>query len=524
MAIVVGVDFGTLSVRATVLDTRIGVLSTASRGYPLKRSRTDPDLATQSHGDHMEALVEAVRSAVEHAGVDGEQVAAIACDTTGSSVVMLDRDLQPLGDYYLWCDHRAHAEAEQITEAARRENLEALAWCGGVYSHEWGYAKVLHFLRHNPDKRASFATAAEHCDMVAATLCGVSAPRFMPRSVCAMGHKWMWGPAWGGLPPQDFLTRVDPLLRGINETLSGRYGTSRTLAGSLAPAWAERMGLRPGIPVPVGAFDAHWDAIGAGCRLGDVVNVVGTSTCIVALGAPDTPVILGLCGMVPGSVHPDLMGVEAGLSATGDIYEAIARRASSDVETLSRQIVAYGPGQTGLLRLAWDNGDRSILVRSDLAGVTLGWDLNHTAADELHAAIEGTAFHTRIVLEAMQSGGIAMRRVINAGGIPQKNNVLNQIYANVIGCPILVPDGAPAGLGSCIFASLAAGAFPNVDEAQDALCLPMKVVQPSESSVRLYGTLFDMYKKLYLGLGQGGTTDFGDILPKLRSMRRMQNL
>ena len=214
------------------------------------------------------------------------------------------------------------------------------------------------------------------------------------------------------------------------------------------------MGLRPGIPVPIGAFDAHWDAVGAGCRLGDIVNVVGTSTCIIALGAPDAPVIPGLCGMVPGSVHPDLMGVEAGLSATGNIYDAIARRASSDVQTLSRQIVAYSPGQTGLLRLAWDNGDRSILVRSDLAGVTLGWDLNHTAADELHAAIEGTALHTRIVLEAMQSGGINMRRVINAGGIPQKNDVLNQIYANVIGCPILVPDGAPAGLGSCISRAL----------------------------------------------------------------------
>lgn len=520
MSIVVGVDFGTLSVRATVMDTVKGILSNASSSYPLKRSSTDPDFATQSHDDHMNALAAAVREATDKAGIDGVLVDAIACDTTGSSVVMVDRTLTPLDDYYLWCDHRAHKEAAEITEAAHREGIEAIQWCGGVYSHEWGYAKVLHFLRHNPDKRERFASALEHCDMVAATLCGVSDVSAVARSICAMGHKWMWGKAWGGLPPQDFLSRIDPLFDGINAKLTSRYETSDQIAGHLSPYWAERLGLRAGIPVPVGAFDAHWDAIGAGCRMGDVVNVVGTSTCIVALGPEDCGVVPGLCGLVPGSAHPDRMGVEAGLSATGDLFEAIARRAGSDVATLSAGLDRYGPGETGLLRLTWDNGDRTVLVRSDLGGVTLGWDINHTAADELHAAIEGTAFHTRIILERIRSGGIPIERVINGGGIPQKNDVLNQIYADVLGCPVLVPDGAPTGLGSGIFASLAAGAFTTVEEAQDALCLPMRIVQPRPEAVAAYEKVFQLYQDLYFGFGEGKPFDVGRILPTLKKMRR----
>lgn len=522
MTIVAGVDFGTLSARVTIMDTVRGVLASASSGYALKRSATDPDLATQSHHDHMEALVAAVKDATRQAGISGEDIAAIACDTTGSSVVFVDAALQPLDDYYLWCDHRAHREAAEITEAAHREGVRAIDWCGGVYSHEWGYAKLLHFLRHNPDKRARFATALEHCDMLAATLCGITDLDQLPRSICAMGHKWMWGKAWGGLPPQDFLSRVDPLFDGINAKLMGRYSTSDQIAGTLSPFWAGRMGLKAGIPVPVGAFDAHWDAVGAGCRTGDVVNVVGTSTCIIALGDLDSGVIPGLCGLVPGSVDPARMGIEAGMSATGDIFEAIARRAGTDVATLAQGLEHYRPGQTGLLRLSWDNGDRTVLVNPDLSGITLGWDLNHTAADELHAAIEGTAFHTRIIIERIRSGGILAHQVINGGGIPQKNETLNQIYANVLGCNILVPDGAPVGIGSCIFASLAAGAFASLAEAQDAFCLPMRTVKPQEQAVAAYDGIFSLYRDLYFGFGEGKPVDLAAILPALKRLRRQQ--
>ncbi|HTY84940.1 MAG TPA: FGGY family carbohydrate kinase, partial [Silvibacterium sp.] len=283
MAIVAGVDFGTLSVRVTLLDSERGRLTTASAEYPLKRRRDDPDYATQSHSDQMDALVQAARKALKEAGVSGEAIQAIALDTTGSSVIPVDAQLQPLDDYYLWCDHRAKLEAREITELAHAENLEAIQWCGGVYSHEWGFAKLLHWLRHNPEKRNRFATALENCDMVAATLCGVRDARTVTRSVCAMGHKWLWNPRWGGLPPQEFLSKLDPLFDGVREKLGGEYLTSDKLAGHLAQEWAERLGMRPGIPIPVGAFDAHWDAIGAGCREGDAVNVVGTSTCIIAM-------------------------------------------------------------------------------------------------------------------------------------------------------------------------------------------------------------------------------------------------
>ncbi len=189
MAIVAGVDYGTLSVRVTLLDSTRGRLSTASAEYPLHRRREDPDYATQSHADHMSALTTAMRQAIASAGIDGATIEALAIDTTGSSVIFVDENLQPLDDYYLWCDHRAKQEAQQITALAHAENLEAIQWCGGTYSHEWGFAKLLHWLRHNPGKRARFATALEHCDMAAATLSGIRDPRLVKRSVCAMGHK-----------------------------------------------------------------------------------------------------------------------------------------------------------------------------------------------------------------------------------------------------------------------------------------------------------------------------------------------
>jgi L-ribulokinase len=429
--------------------------------------------------------------------------------------------MQPLNDYYLWCDHRAKSEAQEITELAHREGLEAIKWCGGVYSHEWGFAKLLHWLRHTPGKRGQLASAFEHCDMVAATLCGVTEPKLAKRSVCAMGHKWMWNPKWGGLPPQSFLSRVDPFFNGIREKLAGDYLTSDHLAGHLAPQWAGKLGLRAGIPVPVGAFDAHWDAIGAGCREGDVVNVVGTSTCIIAM-ARKTELIPGVCGVVPGSVHPKFTGIEAGLSATGDIFEAIARRAGMKVAELSKGLEAYRVGQTGLLRLTWDNGDRTVLVNPELGGVTLGWNLMHTAQDEFFAAIEGTAFHTRIILERMAEHGVPVDRVINAGGVPQNNAILNQVYANVLGKPVLVPAGVPTSLGSGIFALLAAKAFPSIEEAQAALFLKHTVFAPDPQAVAVYERLYALYRKAYFALGTrlAEAVQLGDILPELRRIAR----
>ena len=520
MAIVAGVDFGTLSVRVSIVDSERGLLASAIAEYPLHRKREDPDFATQSHEDHMRALVEATRQAVKSAGIAGDQVQSIALDTTGSSVIPVGAGLTPLDDYYLWCDHRAKKEAARITELARQEKLEAIEWCGGVYSSEWGFAKLLHWVRHNPEKRAKFVSAFEHCDMVAATLCGITDANRVKRSVCAMGHKWMWNASLGGLPPESFLAKVDPLLAGVRAKLDGEYATSDKTAGTLALQWAEKLGLRAGIPIPVGAFDAHWDAIGAGAKEGDVVNVVGTSTCIIAY-APKAQLIPGVCGVVPGSVHPQFTGIEAGLSATGDIFSAIARRANTTVEELSKGLSNYRAGQTGLLRMTWDNGDRTVLVNPNLGGITLGWNLLHTAQDELFAAIEGTAFHTRVILDRMSEYGAPTHRVINGGGIPQSNPVLNQVYANVLGRPVLVPSGKVTGIGSAIFAFLAAGIFPTIEEAQRKVCPSHTVYEPQSDTQDVYRELYELYRKIYFAFGRPiEGTAFGNVLPKLIQIAR----
>jgi L-ribulokinase len=522
MAIVAGVDFGTLSVRVSIVDSERGLLATALAEYPLHRKREDPEYATQSHDDQMRALATATREAVRKAGIAGDQVQALAMDTTGSSVIPVGKNLEPLDEYYLWCDHRAKGEAAEITEAAHREGLAAIQWCGGVYSSEWGFSKLLHWLRHNPGKRAQFVSAFEHCDMAAATLCGITDARNVKRSVCAMGHKWLWNRELGGLPSEEFLVKVDPLFAGVREKLQGEYVTSDHIAGKLSEHWAEKLGLKAGIPVPVGAFDAHWDAIGAGCRTDDMVNVVGTSTCIIGI-TPSVNLVPGVCGVVQGSVHPLRTGIEAGLSAVGDIFNAIATRAGTDVSTLSNGLEKYQPGQTGLLRMTWDNGDRTVLVNPNLRGITLGWNLQSTAQDELFAAIEGTAFHTRIILDRMAEHGVEIKRVINAGGIPQKNNVLNQIYANVLGRPVLVPSKNVTSLGSAIFAFLAAGTFKTVEEAQDKICPGHTVFTPEPAAQKTYNSLYPLYHRIYFGFGQPGVGDLGDVLPKLISVAEKAN-
>jgi L-ribulokinase len=500
---VAGVDFGTASVRVSIVDSERGRLSSGVGDYPVLRDPQDPDHATQRHADHLIALEKAFARALASSETGGRDVAALAVATTGSTVVALDSDLTPLGDYYLWSDHRAAREAGEISRLARASRLEALRYCGGAYSAEWGFAKLLHWLRHNPSSRLRFATAAEHCDVIAATLCGITDVDEMPRSVCAMGHKWMYNEALGGLPPDSFLGAVDPLLAGVRDRLSGRFMTSDGIAGALSAEWAARLGLKPGIPIAVGALDAHWDAIGAGCRLGDVVNVIGTSTCIMALSERGEP-IEGIPGVVKGSIHPNFAGIEAGLSAVGDLFESIARRAGLAVAKLAEDVAEHRAGETGLLRLAWDNGDRSVLANPYLRGMTLGWRLNHTAADEFFAAIEGTAFHTRVIIERLADHGVPIERILNGGGIPQKNERLNQVYASVLDKPVLVPTRDSTSLGSAIFAFLAAATFRTVEEAQQALCGEHRVVEPDPEEVKVYEDLYGAFKDCYRHLSKNG--------------------
>jgi L-ribulokinase len=522
---VAGADFGTLSVRVSIFDKNRGKLGSATAEYPLHRSKNDPDLATQSHDDQMNALAKAMKEALRVSGIEGSQIAALALDTTGSSVVPVGAGLKPLGEYYLWCDHRSAGEAAEITRAAHAwqdgKGFEGIAWCGGVYSSEWGWSKLLHWLRHNSSLRDKFVTALEHCDMVAATLCGITDPAKLPRSICAMGHKWMWNPRWGGLPPEEFLVSVDPLLAGMRDKITGVYQTSDKIAGQLSEEWAAHLGLRAGIPIPTGAFDAHWDAVGANIRLGDVVNVIGTSTCIIGMRAQEQ-LVPGVCGVVPGSVYPSQVGVEAGLSAVGDIFQAIANRSGKGMAELTQEVEGYRAGQTGLLRLTWDNGDRTVLVNPALGGVTFGWNLLHTAADEFFAAIEGTALHTRVIFERMQQHGTPIERVINGGGIPKRNATLNQIYANALNKPVLVPEGDITSLGSVIFAFLAAGDFTSIEEAQDALCPPFKVFAPEPQETAVYDRLYPLFRDAYFALGSedAPAAALGRILPGLRLIQK----
>lgn len=525
MSIVAGVDFGTLSVRVSLFSKDEGRLGSGVAEYPLHRSAQEPNLATQSHHAQMDAFEHAMRGALQASRIRGEEVRSLAIDTTGSSVIPVGEGLEPLDDYYLWCDHRAWREAQEITTAAHEQALEAIEWCGGVYSSEWGFSKLLHWLRNNPEQRTHLITALENCDMIVATLCGITSPSDLSRSVCAMGHKWMWNAKWGGLPSDAFLASVDPLLSGIRQKLAGRYETSDHIAGKLSGEWAERLGLRLGIPIPVGALDAHWDAVAANIRLGDVVNVIGTSTCIIGVSEQQM-LVPGVCGVVPGSVLPGYTGIEAGLSAVGEVFDVIARRSGSSVAALTQGLESYCAGQTGLLRLAWDNGDRTVLVNPNLGGVALGWNLMHTAQDELFAAIEGTALHTRIILERMQDGGSPVNRIINSGGIPQKNRVLNQVYANVLNRPVLVPLGDVTSLGSAIFAFLASRDCASVEEAQTALCPPCETFLPDERAAATYGKLYQLYRELYFSLGNplSPAVQLGHILPRLREIAATRSL
>ena len=521
MAIVAGVDFGTSSVRVSIFEKSEGRLGSGIAEYPVKRRTDDNTFATQSHWDQLKALELATSRALLSSRIDGREVRAIAIDTTGSTVIPVGKNPEPLDDYYLWCDHRASREAKEITEAAQEQGLEALAWCGGAYSSEWGFSKVLHWLRNNPQKRKDFVTAVENCDLIIATLCGVTAVENLCRSVCAMGHKWMWNRKWGGFPSEEFFQSVDPLLTGIREMLGGQFQTSDQVAGFLNEKWACRLGLRPGIPIPVGALDAHWDAVGSHIGLGDVVNVIGTSTCIIGVSRNQT-LVPGVCGVVPGSVLPEYVGIEAGLSAVGDLFDGIAQRAGVTVSKLAGGLEECCAGQTGLLRLPWDNGDRTVLVNPDLGGVTLGWNRMHTAKDELFAAIEGTALHTRIILEHMEAHGTPVTRIVNGGGIPQRSHILNRVYANVLNKPVLVPSEDVTSLGSAIFAFVAAGDYVSVQEAQNALCPTYATFLPQPEEVAAYDALFAIFRELYFSLGSpdSAAVKIGAVLPDLRRIAK----
>ena len=492
-----------------------GCWHSAVAEYPLHRKREDPEYATQSHEDHMRALAAATREAVKKAGIAGDQVEAIALDTTA-------RRSFPWAKI---CNRSANTTCGAIIapKAKRRRSPRpriAKGWkpstgaaacirrSGDSRSCCTGFATI-------PTKRSEFVSAFEHCDMVAATLCGITDPKKVKRSICAMGHKWLWNRALGGLPPEEFLVKVDPLLAGVREKLDGEYATSDQIAGTLSKHWAEKLGLKAG----------HSDS---GRRIRR------------ALGRDRRRLRHRRHGECGRNLHLHHRDHAIGESCSGRLRRGAGKRASRAAPELkpdSRPLVIsstqlrpapapmcrrlsqglenYRAGQTGLLRMTWDNGDRTVLVNPNLRGVTLGWNLQSTAQDELFAAIEGTAFHTRVILDRMAAHGVHIKRVINAGGIPQKNDVLNRVYANVLGRPVLVPSKSVTSLGSAIFAFLAAGTFKTIEEAQKKICPPNRVFEPDKSEQRVYEELYPLYSKLYFAFGDPKRRVFGEVLPAL---------
>ncbi|MEM6855080.1 MAG: ribulokinase, partial [Planctomycetota bacterium] len=372
----------------------------------------EPDLARQHPGDYVLGFEQSISGAVETAlGVDGfavDRVVGIGIDTTGSTPIPVDRDGTPLAlkdefrghpeaQAWLWKDHTAHAEAAEITALAVERNEPYLAKCGGAYSSEWFWAKILRCCRTSPEVFDAAYSWVELADWVPAYACGTTAPDRLVRGICAAGHKAMFHPDWGGLPSEAFLNALDPALGALRERLYDAAFPSSERAGELSADVAERCGLRPGIPVAVGAFDAHHGAVGAGVGPGTLVKIMGTSTCDITTSRVDDssalPDIPGLCGIVPGSVVPDEYGLEAGQSAVGDLFNWVARHLTpgsyaqdgESLTALTAEAERLRPGATGLLALDWNNGNRTVLVNPRLSGLLLGQTLHTTAAEVFRA-------------------------------------------------------------------------------------------------------------------------------------------
>jgi len=533
----VGIDFGTNSVRALVVDVADGRQSgTHVYDYPSGQAGIlldpkDPNLARQNPADYIEGLYVSVREAVRAArgsrGFRAENVIGIGVDTTGSTPIPVDRQGQPLAmqpefrknlgaHAWLWKDHTGHAEAAEITQQARRSRIDYLAKCGGTYSSEWYWSKILHCKRTSPEVFAAAYAWVELADFIPAFLSGNLDPLTLPRGVCAAGHKAMYHPQWGGLPKTEFLKSLDPGLAVVRDRYAPQAVPADQLAGRLTPEIAQRVGLPPGIPVAVGAFDAHTGAVGAGIKPGTLVKIIGTSTCdmmVVPLKEklPDIP---GLCGIVPGSIIPGMYGLEAGQSAVGDIfnwfasYLAPARyTANGDPHVnLTREAQKLKPGQSGLLALDWNNGNRTILVDPLLTGLLVGQTL-HTSAPEIYRAlVEATAFGALTIIRRFEEYGVAVKEVVNCGGIAEKNPFVMQIYADVCNRPMKISRSAQTcALGAAIFGAVVGGAYKTTEQAQRKMTgVKDKVYRPNKAAAAVYAQLHQLYRTLHDAFGTTG--------------------
>ena len=533
----IGLDYGTNSVRAIVVSTAGREVGTAvwnyghgTQGVILSK---DPNLARQHPADYVKGAEAAIKGALQQAkktvkGFAPGDVIGIGVDTTGSTPLPVGRNGRPLAFNrefaadpsamaWLWKDHTSVAEAEEITALARKLRPRYLAKCGGTYSSEWFFSKILHCLRAAPKVFDAAFSWVEIADWIPAMLCGTESPDLIRVGVCAAGHKAMYNDAWGGYPDADFLGKLNRKMGVLRQRLQSKAFCIDTPAGYLTVDWAKRTGLRPGIPVAVGAFDAHLGAVGAGIRPGTLVKIIGTSTCDMMVSPAAKPLkdVPGVCGIVDGSILPGFYGLEAGQSAVGDIFNWFvsyirpggAERARH--EALEKDASRIAPGASGLLALDWNNGNRTILVDQRLTGLLLGQTLYTTPPEIYRALVEATAFGALTIINRVEEYGVAVRQVVNCGGIAEKSPLVMQIYADVTGRPMKISRSAQtcalgAALAGAVVAGRRAGGFASVEAAQRAMTgLKSVVYRPDRKAHAVYQKLYPLYRTLHDAFGMG---------------------
>ena len=557
-AYAIGLDYGTNSCRALIVNLDAGVeVASSVFNYPTGEmgvivDSRDPNFARQNPADYLAGLEAVVTQSLARAReVDplfaAQYVVGIGVDTTGSTPMPVDCAGTPLAllpaftghrdaQAWLWKDHTSHAEALEITALAAEMHPEYLAKCGGVYSSEWFWAKILHCKRVAPNVFAAAFSFVELCDWIPAVLTGETDPLKIKRSVCAAGHKALFNATWGGLPEAAFLARLDPALAVLRNRLYDTVYTADVRAGGLCAAWAQRLGLPEGIAVAVGAFDAHMGAVGAGCTTGTLAKILGTSTCDLMVAPPGQPLrdIPGVCGIVDGSVLPGCLAIEAGQSAVGDIFlwfannfvpEASGTSPGAKLDALDCAAAALKPGESGLLALDWNNGNRTILVDVRLSGLLLGQTLRTTAPEIYRALIEATAFGARMIVDRVRAYDVPIDQVIACGGLAVKSPLLMQIYADVLDLPLAVAASEQTcALGAALFGAVAAGAFADVATAQQCLCrVRPQSYRPSAAGAAVYRELFDLYRQLHDGFGLANWCGpMANVMKELIAIRERQ--
>ena len=531
----IGLDFGTSSVRALVVDVSDGrEVGTAVWKYRHGKDgvilSADPNLARQHPSDYLEGAEKTLRLALARAqkavrGFRRDHVIGIGVDTTGSTPLPVDRDGVPLASQrrfasnpnamaWLWKDHTGVREAEEISALAREIRPQYLAKCGGTYSSEWFFSKIFHCLRVDPDVFHAAYLWVEIADWIPAVMSGTEAPDRVAVGTCAAGHKAMYNPAWGGYPDEEFLSRLDPNLAGLRSRLKSSALTVDRSVGGLTAVWAKRTGLKPGIPIAAGAFDAHLGAVGAGITEGTLVKIIGTSTCDMAIARNDRQVaeIPGLCGIVDGSILPGYFGLEAGQSAVGDIFNWFVEyvRPGDGKGThaaLARDAARLAPGESGLLALDWNNGNRTVLVDQRLTGLLIGQTLYTTPAEIYRALIEATAFGALTIINRLEEYGPDIERIVNCGGIAEKNTLVMQIYADVTGRPMVVSRSAQtcalgAAMAGAVVAGTKAGGYDRLEQAQQKMAgIRERVFTPDPEAHAVYRGLYALYRKLHDAFG-----------------------